>query len=150
MRYMKRRCTIIRIRAACKSRKRSRYLASIPKLIIIFSFCCSVDHVEPWLSGNARGPSSAFCLIYRLGELKPSPPEIREMIDHHDSPYIRAVSWNIYLKYLNIALSTLVAVSPERIYLFPLFCRLDFSISDFAATHVTCGLGLKSICVMTR
>ncbi|KAL4524470.1 hypothetical protein Ndes2526B_g00475 [Nannochloris sp. 'desiccata'] len=58
----------------------------------------TVDHIEPWLSGNARGPSSAFCLIFRLGELKPSPPEIREMIDHHDSPYIRAIGF-LYLRY---------------------------------------------------
>jgi pre-mRNA-splicing factor 38B len=25
----------------------------------------SVDHVEPWMSGNARGASTAFCLLYR-------------------------------------------------------------------------------------
>lgn len=27
---------------------------------------CSVDNVEPWMSGNARGPSTAFNLLYRL------------------------------------------------------------------------------------
>lgn len=43
------------------------------------------------MSGNARGPSSAFCLLYRLGQLKPTPPQIRMMLDHKDSPYIRAV-----------------------------------------------------------
>lgn len=24
-----------------------------------------VQHVEPWMSGNARGASTAFCLMYR-------------------------------------------------------------------------------------
>lgn len=51
----------------------------------------SVDHVEPWMSGNARGSSTAFNLLYRLGQLRPSGKEIRLMLDHKDSPYIRAV-----------------------------------------------------------
>jgi hypothetical protein len=69
-----------------------------------FSVCpigfllCSVDHVEPWLSGNARGPSSAFCLLYRLGQLQPSVQELREMLEHKDSPYIRALGL-LYLRY---------------------------------------------------
>lgn len=25
----------------------------------------NVKHVEPWMSGNARGASTAFCLLYR-------------------------------------------------------------------------------------
>lgn len=57
-----------------------------------------MDHVEPWLSGNARGPSSAFCLLYRLGQLKPSAGEVREMVDHKDSAYIRALGL-LYLRY---------------------------------------------------
>lgn len=51
-----------------------------------------VDYVEPWLAGNARGPSTAFCLLYRLFELKPSEDEVHATITHEDSPYIRAVS----------------------------------------------------------
>ena len=51
----------------------------------------NVDHVEPWMSGNARGPSTAFCLVYRLGELKPTVKQVKDLIDHSDSPYIRAV-----------------------------------------------------------
>ncbi|KAL6781571.1 hypothetical protein ACKKBF_B08550 [Auxenochlorella protothecoides x Auxenochlorella symbiontica] len=58
----------------------------------------SVDHVEPWMSGNARGPSTAFNLLYRLGQLKPTPKELRMMLDHKDSPYIRAVGF-LYLRY---------------------------------------------------
>jgi hypothetical protein len=51
----------------------------------------AVDHVEPWLGGNARGPSSAFCLLHRLFALKMSLEEITATINHADSPYIRAV-----------------------------------------------------------
>ena len=58
----------------------------------ILNFMCRVDHVEPWLSGNARGPSTAFCLLFRLGQLRPEPAVIREMLENRDSPYIRAVS----------------------------------------------------------
>jgi pre-mRNA-splicing factor 38B len=50
-----------------------------------------VDYVEPWLAGNARGPSTAFCLLYRLFELKPSEEEVQATINHEDSVYIRAV-----------------------------------------------------------
>jgi PRP38 family len=52
-----------------------------------------VFDVEPWMSGNARGASSAFCLLYRLGQLKPMEEQIQAFLDHTDSPYIRAVSY---------------------------------------------------------
>jgi pre-mRNA-splicing factor 38B len=29
-----------------------------------------VDHVEPWMTGNCRGPSSAFCLLYKFFTMK--------------------------------------------------------------------------------
>ena len=50
-----------------------------------------VDHVEPWMSGNARGASSAFGLLYRLCQLVPTDDEVDAMLRHKDSPYIRAV-----------------------------------------------------------
>ncbi|EIE24993.1 PRP38-domain-containing protein [Coccomyxa subellipsoidea C-169] len=58
----------------------------------------SVQDVEPWMSGNARGASSAFCLLYRLFTLVPSKPQIKNLLDHTDSPYIRAVGF-LYLRY---------------------------------------------------
>jgi pre-mRNA-splicing factor 38B len=51
----------------------------------------AVEHVEPWLGGNARGPSTAFCLLHRLFTLKLSVDEIGATIAHKDSPFIRAV-----------------------------------------------------------
>eukprot|EP00887_Chlorella_sp_A99_P006116 scaffold22.g6116.t1 len=50
----------------------------------------TVTDVEPWMSGNARGPSTAFNLLYRLCQIKPTAKEVRIMLDHRDSPYIRA------------------------------------------------------------
>lgn len=50
-----------------------------------------VDNVEPWMSGNARGATSAFCLLVRLGQLKPTDEQVQQLLDHTDSPYIRAV-----------------------------------------------------------
>jgi pre-mRNA-splicing factor 38B len=50
-----------------------------------------VDYMEPWMGGNLRGPSTAFCLLYRLFQLKPTEEEVEATIVHEDSPYIRAV-----------------------------------------------------------
>ena len=50
-----------------------------------------VDNVEPWMSGNARGATSAFCLLVRLGQLRPTDEQVQQLLDHTDSPYIRAV-----------------------------------------------------------
>ena len=50
-----------------------------------------VIHVEPWMSGNARGASSAFGLLYRLCQLQPSEEQVDALLTHEDSPYIRAV-----------------------------------------------------------
>lgn len=58
-----------------------------------------VDHVEPWMSGNARGPSTGFCLLYKLFTMKLTEKQIRDTCDHPDSPYIRAIGF-LYLRYV--------------------------------------------------
>ena len=73
-----------------------------------------VTHVEPWMSGNARGPSTAFCILYRLFTLAPTrklgddgddetqfleDTQIKHLLDHGDSPYIRAIGF-LYLRYV--------------------------------------------------
>ena len=72
-----------------------------------------VTHVEPWMSGNARGPSTAFCILYRLFTLAPSvasedgehetqmldDTQIAHLLNHGDSPYIRAIGF-LYLRYV--------------------------------------------------
>ena len=63
----------------------------------------NVFDVEPWLGGNARGPSTAFCLLHRLATLKPTIQDVRNTITHKDSPYIRAVrrvAWSLASKCL--------------------------------------------------
>lgn len=51
-----------------------------------------VDHVEPWMTGNCRGPSSAFCLLYKFFTMKLTVKQMHGLLKHTDSPYIRAVS----------------------------------------------------------
>ena len=48
------------------------------------------------MSGNARGASSAFCLLFRLAQLKPTDDQVQAMLEHEDSPYIRAVGAKFY------------------------------------------------------
>lgn len=57
-----------------------------------------VDHVEPWMTGNCRGPSTAFCLLYKFFTMKLTAKQMHGLLDHPDSPYIRAVGF-LYLRY---------------------------------------------------
>lgn len=50
-----------------------------------------VDHVEPWMTGNCRGPSTAFCLLYKFFTMKLTVKQMHGLLKHQDSPYIRAV-----------------------------------------------------------
>eukprot|EP00798_Chlamydomonas_sp_ICE-L_P008053 gene8053-1287_t len=59
----------------------------------------TVTHAEPWMSGNARGPSGCFCLMYRLFTLKINAKEVKDLLEHEDSPYIRAVGF-LFLRYV--------------------------------------------------
>ena len=51
----------------------------------------SVESVEPWLTGNARGPSTAFCCLYKLCSMQLTRKNISDTLSHPDSPFIRAV-----------------------------------------------------------
>ncbi|XP_044955988.1 pre-mRNA splicing factor SR-like 1 isoform X1 [Hordeum vulgare subsp. vulgare] len=57
-----------------------------------------VDHVEPWMTGNCRGPSTAFCLLYKLFTMKLTVNQMHGLLKHPDSPYIRAIGF-LYLRY---------------------------------------------------
>lgn len=59
-----------------------------------------VDHVEPWMTGNCRGPSTAFCLLYKFFTMKLTVKQMHGLLKHPDSPYIRAVSYTIFVQYL--------------------------------------------------
>ncbi|XP_027772138.1 pre-mRNA splicing factor SR-like 1 isoform X4 [Solanum pennellii] len=58
-----------------------------------------VDHVEPWMTGNCRGPSTAFCLLYKFFTMKLTVKQMHGLLKHPDSPYIRAIGF-LYLRYL--------------------------------------------------
>ncbi|KAL5988547.1 suppressor of rad53 null lethality [Asimina triloba] len=57
-----------------------------------------VDHVEPWMTGNCRGPSTAFCLLYKFFTMKLTVKQMHGLLKHSDSPYIRAIGF-LYLRY---------------------------------------------------
>ncbi|KAJ6999242.1 hypothetical protein NC653_010047 [Populus alba x Populus x berolinensis] len=50
-----------------------------------------VDNVEPWMTGNCRGPSTSFCLLYKFFTMKLTVKQMHGLLKHKDSPYIRAV-----------------------------------------------------------
>ncbi|KAJ7298741.1 hypothetical protein O6H91_Y444600 [Diphasiastrum complanatum] len=58
-----------------------------------------VDHVEPWMTGNCRGPSTAFCLLYKFFTMKLTVKQMQGLLNHSDSPYIRAIGF-LYLRYV--------------------------------------------------
>ncbi|KAK3020044.1 hypothetical protein RJ639_003357 [Escallonia herrerae] len=57
-----------------------------------------VDHVEPWMTGNCRGPSTAICLLYKFFTMKLTVKQMHGLLQHQDSPYIRAIGF-LYLRY---------------------------------------------------
>ena len=58
-----------------------------------------VSDVEPWMSGNARGASTAFCILYRILAMENVPHfKINKMIYHRDSVYIRCIGL-LYARY---------------------------------------------------
>ncbi|XP_068647980.1 pre-mRNA splicing factor SR-like 1 [Aristolochia californica] len=57
-----------------------------------------VDHVEPWMTGNCRGPSTTFCLLYKFFTMKLTVKQMHGLLKHTDSPYIRAIGF-LYLRY---------------------------------------------------
>lgn len=77
-------------------RSRVRKLMSVSE--VVDEIYEQVDNVEPFkpvavgLEATARSASVAFCLLWRLFELRPTETQLREMVVHEDSPFIRAVA----------------------------------------------------------
>jgi pre-mRNA-splicing factor 38B len=67
----------------------------------------TVEHVEPWMTGNCRGPSTAFCLLYKFFTMKLTVKQMHGLLKHLDSPYIRAVSF-CYLPFCLLMLNVLL------------------------------------------
>ncbi|XP_020572314.1 pre-mRNA splicing factor SR-like 1 isoform X2 [Phalaenopsis equestris] len=51
------------------------------------------------MTGNCRGPSSAFCLLYKFFTMKLTVKQMHGLLKHPDSPYIRAIGF-LYLRYV--------------------------------------------------
>ncbi|KAJ6847482.1 pre-mRNA splicing factor SR-like 1 isoform X1 [Iris pallida] len=66
---------------------------------VIDEIYIQVDHVEPWMTGNCRGPSTAFCLLYKFFTMKLTIKQMHGLLKHPDSPYIRAIGF-LYLRYV--------------------------------------------------
>ncbi|KAH6784560.1 PRP38 family protein [Perilla frutescens var. hirtella] len=65
---------------------------------VIDEIYVTVTHVEPWMTGNCRGPSTAFCLLYKFFMMKLTVKQMHGLLNHPDSPYIRAIGF-LYLRY---------------------------------------------------
>ena len=57
-----------------------------------------VTYVEPWAAGSTRSPSSAYCLLLKLFHLRLTEIQVKALLDHGDSPYIRALG-ALYVRY---------------------------------------------------
>ncbi|KAL1569753.1 suppressor of rad53 null lethality [Salvia divinorum] len=66
---------------------------------VIDEIYVTVTHVEPWMTGNCRGPSTAFCLLYKFFLMKLTVKQMHGLLTHPDSPYIRAIGF-LYLRYV--------------------------------------------------
>jgi len=56
----------------------------------------NVKDLEPWAVGGQ--PSNAFCLLLRLLTLRCSEKQMKLLLDHVDSPYIRGIGF-LYLRF---------------------------------------------------
>ena len=59
---------------------------------------CDVRVAEAWESTGGRVSSHAFCLLFKLFTLKLTVKQIKGLLNHTDSPYIRAIGF-LYLRY---------------------------------------------------
>lgn len=57
-----------------------------------------VTYVTPWSAGTARAPSSAFCCLFKLCLLRPSPDQVTSLLEYPDAPQVRALGF-LYLRY---------------------------------------------------
>jgi pre-mRNA-splicing factor 38B len=53
--------------------------------------------IAPFIKGNQ--PSTAFCLLFKLWTLKLTIRQLENLVEHSDSPYIRAIGF-LYLRYV--------------------------------------------------
>jgi pre-mRNA-splicing factor 38B len=79
-----------------------------------------VGSCEPWMSGNARGASTAFCILFRVLSIESvCARTIQRMIWHKDSAYIRAIGLLTARFKFSSDLETLEKVFSDEVFLDP-------------------------------
>jgi pre-mRNA-splicing factor 38B len=58
----------------------------------------SVHHVEPWTTGTARYPSTAFCLLLKFMLMRLTVKQMNGLLEAEGSPFSRAIGF-LYLRY---------------------------------------------------
>jgi len=71
---------------------------------------------EPFSIGQLRLPSTAFCLLYKFFLMKLTHKQMKGLIEHADSPYIRGIGF-LYLRFV---------VPPKHWYEFALSDKTKF------------------------
>lgn len=124
-----------------------------------------VDHVEPWMTGNCRGPSTAFCLLYKFFTMKLTVKQMHGLLKHEDSPYIRAVCmyvnstfhtyfymlfsiWQVPCSSLQCFVLSTCLINNHCSFNFAF--RLGSSTWDMLQTRRLCGIGLNPTLKMRR
>ncbi|KAG0163869.1 PRP38 pre-mRNA processing factor 38 domain-containing protein B [Apophysomyces sp. BC1015] len=75
----------------------SPYFKSLYEKKTFHEIVDEIYNEAPFLRGT--NPSTAFCCLYKLWTLRLTIKQVENLIDHPDSPYIRAVGF-IYLRYV--------------------------------------------------
>jgi pre-mRNA-splicing factor 38B len=69
------------------------------------------NHVSASAATHQASPSIAFCLLLRLCTIRITHQQLQNMLDHVDSPYIRAIGF-LYLRYVGTPDRILSFISP--------------------------------------
>lgn len=59
-----------------------------------------VNHVEPYCAATSRAPSTIFCCLYKLLTMHLSEKQLRVLLDHKESCYVKACGF-LYLRYVH-------------------------------------------------
>lgn len=59
----------------------------------------TVKHVEPWQTGTARFPSSAFCLLVKFCLMKLTEKQMNGLLKYTENAFVRAIGF-LYLRYV--------------------------------------------------
>jgi pre-mRNA-splicing factor 38B len=67
----------------------------------------SLVHTEPFCVGMNNLPSTAFCLLYKLCTMGVNKKQLKSLLGHKESPFIRAIGF-LYLRYVFMVLAVAV------------------------------------------